>query len=722
MSEAGQQTVDQDAVNQKTIKQEPRSLLLELGCEELPARQLKPQLTLLRDGLCQRLADAGLIEAEPQARAFATPRRLAVIIDAVKPRQPDRVIERKGPAESAAFDAEGRPTRAAEGFARSVGLAVADLERLDTGQGRWLYARIQEPGRGLAEVLGEILDDTIKTMAGARSMRWSDRPERFLRPVRWLLALHGDQVVPVSAFGLDAGRRTQGHRIHAPGWHEVATVDDYARALKDAYVQVDPDKRARVIVMGAQTLVRGAGLEMEIDPDLLEEVAGLTEWPVPVIGAFDETFLEVPAEALICSMQQHQKCFPLRHADGCLAARFIAVANIESRDVAAMTAGFERVIRPRLADARFFYEQDRRFSLEQRLERLEEVKFQEKLGSVAAKVRRLQALVTDLAPVLEADPEIATRAALLCKSDLVTEMVGEFPELQGVMGRYYALADGEPEAVAVAIESHYLPRHAGDELPMDPAGRALALADRLDTLFGVFAAGQKPRGGKDPFALRRAALGVVRILESASARVPLSWLVEKAADCVVNDLGNDLGNGAEIGPELLREVEDFLLERLRSHAADCGIQANTIQAVEAVEARVVPDFMERARAVQAFADDPQADSLIAANKRIANLLKQAEQMKPGPIDASALTEPAEQALHAALERVESEFFAATNQDRRDYVRELSGLAALREPVDRFFDQVMVMAEDESLRRNRLSLLGQLRAMFLRVADVARLGR
>ncbi len=693
-------------------------LLIELGCEEMPARQLQAQLDLLRDGLSSGLVDAGLIEGETQALGLGTPRRLAVIIESVKPRQEDRVIERKGPAERAAFDDDGQPTRAAEGFARSVGLTVAELTRLETKQGRWLCARIEEPGRGLAEVLGEVLDATVKRMAGARSMRWSDRPERFLRPVRWLLALHGSEVVPISAFGLDADRQTQGHRIHAPGWHPVASVADYNRVLKDAYVQVDPAKRSRAIMIGAQTLARRTGLEVEMDSDLLDEVAGLTEWPVPVLGAFDEDFLEVPAEALICSMQQHQKCFPLRDSDGHLAPRFIAVANLESRDVAAMTAGFERVIRPRLADARFFYDQDRRFSLEQRLERLEQVKFQEKLGSVGAKVRRLQALSADLAPALDADAELSARAALLCKSDLVTEMVGEFPELQGVMGRYYALADGEPEAVAVAIESHYLPRHAGDRLPADAAGRALALADRLDTLVGVFAAGQKPRGGKDPFALRRAALGVVRILDASGTQATLSWLVERAAD----RLADDLGETFDFELDLLREVEEFLLERLRSHAADQGIEANTVQAVAAVGTKVVPDFMARARAVQAFADDPQADSLIAANKRIANLLKQADPADLSVNGDRVLTEPAEQRLQEALQRIETESFGAAEQEARDYVGELSGLAALREPVDRFFDEVMVMAEDPAMRRTRLSLLGQLRSMFLRVADVARLGR
>lgn len=703
------------------------SLLIELGCEELPARQLKGQLELLREGLYSRLLEAGLIDvddaSEANPRGFATPRRLAVIIDQVRERQADRWIERKGPAESAAFDADGRPTRAAEGFARSVGKSVAELERLETDQGRWLCARIQESGRSLAEVLEDSLDATVKTMAGARSMRWSDRPERFLRPVRWLLALHGTDVLPISAFGLQAGRETQGHRTHAPGAHAVASVDAYIPVLKAAQVQVDSAQRRLAIKAGAEALARQAGLEVVLDEDLLDEVAGLTEWPVPVIGAFDQAFLELPSEALICSMQQHQKCFPLRAADGRLAARFIAVANIQSRDSAAMSAGFERVIRPRLADARFFYEQDRRYALEQRLPRLEEVKFQEKLGSLGAKARRLQVLAADLAPLLNAEPELAARAGLLAKCDLVTAMVGEFPELQGTMGRYYALADGEPAAVATAIESHYLPRQAGDALPSDPVGRALALADRLDILVGVFAAGQKPRGGKDPFALRRAALGVIRILDAAGVLEPLPRLLERAADALSTDLATETSaSGLDFSPDKLNEVEAFLLERLRSYAADQGIASTSAQAVAAVAASSVPDFMARARAVQAFADDPLAESLIAANKRIANLLKQAEHEDLGEIDSAVLVEPAEQALNQALQEIERTMFRDQPDAGRDYARELAGLAALREPVDAFFDQVMVMSDAAPLRRNRLSLLRQLRALFLRVADVARLGR
>ena len=697
--------------------QTAKPLLVELGCEELPARQLGHQLELLGEGLHSRLKDAELlVDDEKPPTLLGTPRRLAVIIDGVLSGQADRELERKGPAERAAFDADGRPTRAAEGFARSVGVPVDQLERLENEQGRWLFARIRQPGQALSELLPDMLDATVKAMAGARSMRWSDRAERFLRPVRWLVVLHGEDVVPVSAFGLESGRETQGHRIHAAGTHSVPDVHAYAGTLKQAYVQVDPNKRRRAIRAGAETLARSAGLEAEIDEALLDEVAGLTEWPVPVIGSFDERFLEVPAEALISSMEQHQKCFPMRHADGRLAARFIAVANIESRDMAAMTSGFERVIRPRLADARFFFEQDRRETLEARLPRLDRIKFQEKLGSVGAKSRRLQALAADYAGLLGADFSVTARAALLSKCDLVTEMVGEFPELQGIMGRYYALADGEPEAVAAAIESHYLPRHAGDALPTDAAGRALALADRLDTLVGVFSAGQKPKGGKDPFALRRAALGVIRILEDAGARVSLSKLIELAADHLAADLADEVS----VELALLNEVEEFLLERLRSHAAESGIEINTAAAVLAVQSRVVADFLDRARAVQDFADDPMADSLIAANKRIANLLKQADADVPGELNHAALVEAAERDLARAVEDAVSDLDAALEQS--DYPQALARLAALREPVDRFFDEVMVMCDDEQLRRHRLSLLKTLRGQFLRVADVARLGR
>ncbi|HMA98886.1 MAG TPA: glycine--tRNA ligase subunit beta, partial [Wenzhouxiangella sp.] len=673
-------------------------LLIELGCEELPAGQIDSQLRQLSSGLSKHLEEAGFIVGQDKPQTFATPRRLAVLFPGIRARQADQVVERKGPAESSAFDAKGQPTKAALGFAKSVNLEVDDLERLENEQGRWLFARVHRVGLPLADCLPEMLETTTRGMAGARSMRWSDRSERFLRPVRWIVALHGEKTLPLEAFGLSADRTTRGHRIHAPGLHSLADARDYAAVLRHAFVEPEPEKRRLQIKQGARQLAQDHGLDVVIDDLLLQEVAGLTEWPQPVLGHFDKQFLEVPAEALISSMQQHQKCFPLRDSKGELAPCFIAVANIESLDVPAMTAGFERVIRPRLADARFFYEQDRRVPLADRRERLSEVKFQEKMGSVADKTARLQLLVAALADWFGADRATVRRAAVLSKCDLLTEMVGEFPELQGVMGRYYALADGETHDVALALESHYLPRHAGDHLPAEPSGQVLALADRLDTILGVFAAGQKPKGGKDPFALRRAALGIVRILEASGVSVPIREMLNKTAEAFESITGDRL----PISKDLIDEVDIFITERLKSHATEAGLETNTVSAVAANSDIAVAEFMSRCRAVQAFADDPQAESLIAANKRIANLLRQADQQAAGPVTVRDLVEPAEKELAEAL--VSTTDTLGEVLAHKDYAAALSQLARLKAPVDRFFDEVMVMVDDQDLRSNRLSLL------------------
>ncbi len=688
------------------------SLLIEIGCEELPARQIARQVELLADGLGKRLVDAGLLDTTEGIERFGTPRRLAIRIPSVAGRQPDRVLERKGPSVDVAFDDEGKPTRAAEGFARSVGQAVESLETLDNEQGRWLFARVEQPGQALHELLPEMFEATVRDMVGARSMRWSDREERFLRPVRWLVALHGSEVLELDQFGLEAGRMTRGHRIHAPGDHALKDAGDYETVLEQANVLVDPARRRDHIEQQARALAREAGLEVLIGKGLLDEVAGLTEWPVAVMGRFAPEFLEVPEEALVSSMEQHQKCFALRDANGKLAPCFIAVANIESRDPDAMTTGFERVIHPRLADARFFWDQDRRTSLADKRHRLDAILFQEKLGSIGDKVRRVAALSVEIAPSLGADEVDTARAAELCKCDLVTEMVGEFPELQGVMGRHYAQADGEPVAVAEAIESHYLPRHAGDRLPEDPVGRALALADRLDTIVGVFAAGQKPKGGKDPFALRRAALGVIRILDASGCRRPLRELIEQASE--------GLGKQLSLPKTLVGEVEEFIMERLRPWAAEEGVETNTVHAVAAGRTGSIADFMARARAVQRFADDPAVASLIAANKRASNLLKQSEVNTFEDVDIESLQEKEEKHLFSAIAETEERLNGLL--DNGDYAACLSELAGLREPVDRFFDKVMVMTDDESVRRNRLALLEALRRQFSQIADVARLGR
>jgi len=688
------------------------TLLIELGCEELPARSLVGQAEMLMTGMRRQLADAGLTDAGRRLQWLATPRRLAILAKDVAQRQPDRKLERKGPAEKAAFDVEGNPTRAAEGFARSVGLAVDQLDRLENDQGRWLYAEIEEPGKSLAELLPQMLDKVVRDMAGARSMRWSDRSDRFLRPVRWLVALHGSEVPPVSIFGLEAGRHTRGHRIHAPGAHAIEKADDYEAVLRQAYVVADYAARRNQIAEQVKACADSAGLQTLAESALLDEVTGLVEWPVAVVGSFDEAFLEVPAEALVSSMREHQKSFPLFTGDGKLAARFIAVANIESEQPELMIHGFERVIRPRLADARFFYEQDRQRPLADRMEQLGEMLFQERLGSLADKAGRLQALAAGLAPAFDADPADCARAALLCKCDLLTEMVGEFPELQGIMGRYYAQADGEPSAVATAIESHYLPRHAGDELPEDPVGRALAVADRMDSLVGVFAAGKKPKGGKDPFALRRAALAVVRILERSRCPLSLDELIGKAADALKARL--------PVSEEDRDGIRRFLEERLRAHLGERGIETNTLHAVTAGDDSPVADFVDRAVAVQAFAEDPEVESLVAANKRAANLLDQAGKIEISEIDADAVKIAAEKRLFEEIIEIESAIDKLLAE--RDYPAVLKRLAGLRPALDSFFDDVMVMVDDDTLRANRLALLNRLRELFLRIADVAKLGR
>lgn len=691
---------------------ERADLLIEIGCEELPAGQIAGQLDLLASGLGSRLLDAGLIDNADGIVRLGTPRRLAIRIPDVQARQADQVLERRGPAENVAFDAEGRATRAAEGFARSVGKSIEELEWLENDQGRWLFTRVEQPGKALADLLPEMFDATIRSMAGARSMRWSDREDRFLRPVRWLLVLHGSDTISLAYFGLRAGNRTRGHRIHAPGWHPVEAPEAYGTALEKASVIVDPERRRQRILKQAGRLADVAGLKAVLDPNLVDEVAGLTEWPVAVMGRFDEEFLQVPEEALISSLEQHQKSFALRDGSGRLAPRFIAVANIDSNDPQAMTHGFERVIRPRLADARFFWDQDRRGALADKRPRLDSILFQEKLGSIGDKVRRLEQLVKTTAPALDADIESAERAAHLCKCDLVTEMVGEFPELQGIMGRYYALEDGEQKAVADAIEGHYRPRHAGDELAADAAGRALALADRLDTVLGVFAAGQKPKGGKDPFALRRGALGIVRILADTGTTLTLREALEAAAGA--------LESAVQVDRALIAEVEQFIFERLRSWASEQGLDTNTIHAAAAGASGSVADFLARARAVQQFADDPAMASLVAANKRASNLLKQAELEAGHGIERDRFVETAEKDLARAIDAAEAELEQA--MARADYPAALAALAELREPVDAFFDDVMVMCDDESLRTNRLALLEHLRGLFLRIADVARLGR
>ncbi|RMD78192.1 MAG: glycine--tRNA ligase subunit beta, partial [Gammaproteobacteria bacterium] len=629
-----------------------RDLLLEVGTEELPPRALRRLRDALAAALVRELDEAGL--AHGAARAFATPRRLAVLVEEVARRQPDREELRRGPALQAAFDAQGRPTRAAEGFARSCGVAVEALERLETEKGAWLAFRRVVPGRPAAELLPELAGRALRGLPLPRAMRWGALEEAFVRPVHWLVLLYGEEALPLEAFGVRAGAATRGHRFHHPGPIALAEPAVYEPLLEtEGKVIPDLDRRLAAVRGQVAEAAARAGGEARLDPALLEEVAALVEWPVALTGAFEERYLALPEEVLVSVLQGHQRYFPVQGPDGGLLPRFVAVANIESREPALVRAGNERVIRPRLADAAFFWEVDRRRSLEERLPALREVVFQERLGSLWDKSERLQVLAGEVAARLgpEADPELARRAARLAKCDLLTEMVGEFPELQGVMGRHYALAEGLPEELAWALEEQYLPRQAGDRLPRTPTGQALAVADRLDTLVGVHAVGLGPTGEKDPYGLRRAALGLLRILIEGERDLDLEGLLELAARAYAEGPGArpEVPAAEAVGP-----VFDFVMERLRAYYLDRGIPVEVFEAVRARRPTRPLDFHRRVEGVEAFRHLPEAQALAAAEKRIRNILRRAAEPVPPAVEEALLQEPAERELHRAVGALEGE--------------------------------------------------------------------
>ena len=682
------------------------TLLVELGVEELPPAAIDTLSDALADGLRRGLDEAEVTHGA--VRAYATPRRLAVRIEALADKQPDREVEKRGPALAAAFK-EGQPTRAAEGFARSCGVGVEELIHLETDKGTWLGYREQQQGEATAALLPGILHKAIAGLPVPKNMRWGASRVEFSRPAHWLVVLHGDQVIEAEALGLTSGRTTYGHRFHAPAAIELAHADDYLDTLEQAWVLADRDRRRERI--REQVLAEAEVQEAEavIDEELLVEVSGLVEWPVALTGSFDERFLEVPAECLISSMKANQKYFHLLGDDGRLRPLFITIANIDSAEPQRVIEGNEKVIRPRLADAAFFYDTDRKRSLASRSDELAGVVFQKQLGTLADKAHRSAAVAAFIAGQIGGEVGHARRAAELAKCDLVTEMVLEFPELQGTMGRYYATQDGEPAEVAQAMEEQYLPRFAGDAIPRSATGQALALADRLDTLTGIFGIGQRPTGTKDPFALRRAAIGVLNILIKGERDLDLRELLELAA-----------AQHQELpyAESLVEEVLTYMLDRFRAWGQDEGISAEAYLAVRSRPVTRPLDFARRLRAVQAFAGREEAAALAAANKRVSNILaKQADEIGSA-VDATLLQEGAEQALHDALKAQREVVTPLFAQAR--YQEALDALAALREPVDTFFDQVMVMADDAAVRSNRLALLAELRALFLEVADIAQL--
>ncbi len=683
-------------------------LLIEIGTEELPPKALPTLSQSFTSGIENGLRELGLSFGE--VASFAAPRRLAVLVRDLDSRQPDKAIERRGPALKAAFDADGNPTKAAEGFARSCGVSVDALEQVETDKGAWLYFRSTEPGQETTALIPAVVESALAGLPIPKRMRWGAGEAQFVRPVHWLVMLFGSDVVPATMLGVSAGRGTRGHRFHHPDVIDIPNPSDYATLLEQrGHVIADFARRREMIREQVEKTAADLGGKASIDAALLDEVTALVEWPVALAGGFEEKFLEVPHETLITTMQDNQKYFAVFDDAGRLLPHFITIANIESRDPAVVIEGNERVIRPRFADAVFFWEQDRKQKLADRIDTLKNILFQQKLGTLYDKSQRVKQLAAEIARAIGADVAKAERAAELAKCDLMTAMVGEFPKLQGIAGRYYAEFDGEDPEVAAAMEEQYLPRHAGDALPATATGKVLALADKIDTLVGIFGIGQKPTGAKDPFALRRAALGVLRIIIIGELRLDLRPLYQQAAEL----LGDRIDAADAVESSL-----DYTLERLKSHYQEQGVETDVIDAVLAQKPTEPLDFDRRVKAVAAFRRLEQAESLAAANKRIGNILKKVEEPLPETVDSALLAEDAEKVLYEQLEQLRPEVVEMF--ERGDYEPALMRLAGLREAVDRFFDDVMVMVDDEALRRNRLALLNQLRGLFLRVADLSRL--
>jgi glycyl-tRNA synthetase beta chain len=689
-----------------------RDFLVELGTEELPPLALPELARAFADGVRAGLTEAGVPFGE--SKSFATPRRLAVLVRDVAALQPAQAIKLKGPPVTAAFGKDGSPTAAATKFAEKCGVDVGALTRVTEGKGEFLYFSGSKPGLATAGLLPGIVQRSLDALPIPKRMRWGASSAEFVRPVHWLALMYGEERIPARILDTDSAAATRGHRFMAPAQLSLARPADYEGTLRErGRVIADFAARRALIREQVSQAAQGLSATAVLTDELLDEVTALVEWPSAVAGAFDARFLELPREVLISTLQQHQRYFPVQNAHGKLLAHFITVSNIESRDPSKVRAGNERVVRPRLSDAAFFWEQDRKQPLATRRPALDAVTFQAKLGSIGAKVGRVRTLAGEIALLIDADRAQTERAAELAKCDLLSSMVGEFPELQGIMGRYYAVADGEPPEVAAAIAEHYLPRGAGDALPATISGVALGLADKLDTLAGIFAIGQKPSGTKDPFGVRRAAIGVLRILVEKRLDVDLHALVARA--CALQPLAAPAGTD--------QELWDYVLERLRAYLLDAAgpgaVRGATTEMFDAVRASAPSsplDFAARLGALVKFLALPEAGSLTAANKRISNILKKAEAAATGDVDVTLLREPAERALHESLAGILAEVERALG--KRDYGAALARLATLRPAVDAFFDSVMVNVDDATLRRNRLALLAQLRGMFARIADLS----
>jgi glycyl-tRNA synthetase beta chain len=717
-----------------------KSLLIEIGCEELPIHAVDTLAQAFTEGVCAGLAKRGIAAELARARTFAAPRRLAVWVPGVAELQPEQRSESFGPYVNIALDAAGQPTKALLGFAHKAGVEWTRLERATDAKGERFVARSVTPGQRTAELVPAIVREAAAALPIPKPMRWGDHDFAFVRPVHWLVLLLGNEVIAGELFGLNSGRQSRGHRFMHPAPVHLADADGYVDALRAAQVLADPvERRERIRAEVAR--VAPAGTVPRLDDALLDELANLNEWPVAIACTFERAYLAVPHEALVTTMRANQKFVPVFDAAGALTEHFIGIANLESKDPAQVRRGYERVIRPRFADAKYFFDEDLKTPLADQQPALRGVTYQKALGSVWDKTERVAALATTIAQALHAqgiavDAGAVERAAELSRCDLLTRMVGEFPELQGVAGRHYAAAQGEPAAVAAALDSFYAPRQSGDAVAADRVGQVLALADRLDTLAGGFAAGLKPTGNKDPFALRRAAQGLARtlveagldlnldgLLEDALARIPATAFAAsaKGGKVVAKSAGVD---AAARRRQLLPDLREFIFDRLRGYYAEQGFTAQQFEAVAAVQPASLVDFDRRLRAVKAFAAQPEAERLAAANKRVANILRKENidvvAAAQRELDPALLREAAEQALAEALDAARADNAPRLEgaAAQRDYAGALVRLAQLRAPVDAFFDAVMVMAEDPALRANRVTLLARIKARFDAVADIS----
>jgi len=687
---------------------ETRDLLIEIGTEELPPKALRKLAAAFKAGISDGLTKADLTFADCQL--YASPRRLAIVVKDMLTQQADKTIQRRGPALTAAFTEDGTATKAAEGFARSCGVSVDELETLKTDEGAWLSYNLHEAGQAASELIGDIISTTLDKLPIPKRMRWGDRSEQFVRPVHWVIVLLGNERVDTTIMGLATTQHTRGHRFHAPQEIQVSEAANYEMLLEtEGHVIADFARRRDAIRAQIESTASEHNATAVIDEDLLDEVTAMVEWPQAVMGEFERRYLDVPAEALISSMKSHQKYFHLLDEQGHLMPAFITISNIESKDADKVRAGNERVIRPRLSDAEFFWQQDKKQKLDTKLERLKNVIFQKQLGSMHDKISRITDISGVIAKLINTDVQHAERAAQLCKCDLLTEMVAEFPDLQGTMGRYYAQNDNEDDVVAQAIEEHYQPRFAGDDLPTSDVGLCVALADKVDTLIGIFAIGQPPSGEKDPFALRRAALGVLRMLVEKTLPIDLPALLQQSFD-LLN--GNKLDNNA------VNAVYDFILGRMDVYFANQGFQQDEIAAVISLRPASLHDVQQRLKAIAAFRKLPAAESLAAANKRIGNIIKKSKDFQIAAVDTAKLSDAEEKTLSDSTASMAETVMPLIGKG--DYSQALTNLADLKNDIDAFFDNVMVNTDDDAIRMNRMNLLNNVQQLFLQIADISKL--